>query len=69
MGQERDALTFDRQASDDWAIFVPGGYWHNVLNVGSSDLKLYSIYSPPEHPAGTVHETVEEAREVEHDHE
>ncbi|PGV55569.1 cupin, partial [Bacillus cereus] len=31
--------------------------WHNVINVGNKPLKIYSIYAPPEHPYGTVHET------------
>jgi mannose-6-phosphate isomerase-like protein (cupin superfamily) len=68
MGPARDDLTFDREVSDDWAIFIPGGYWHNVINTGQGELKLYSIYSPPEHPAGTVHRTREEADAAEHDH-
>jgi mannose-6-phosphate isomerase-like protein (cupin superfamily) len=68
MGRDRDNLTFDREVSDDWAIFVPGGFWHNVINTGTEPLKLYSIYSPPEHPAGTVHATIEDALAAEHDH-
>ncbi len=40
---------------DDWAFIVPAGVWHNVVNTGDVDLKLYSLYSPPEHPADTVH--------------
>jgi mannose-6-phosphate isomerase-like protein (cupin superfamily) len=68
MGRTREDLTFDREVSDDWAIFIPGGYWHNVMNIGQGELKLYSIYSPPEHPAGTVHRTREEAEAAEHDH-
>lgn len=46
---------------DDWAIIVPAGVWHNVENTGADDLKLYSLYTPPEHPAGTVHRTKAEA--------
>lgn len=49
------------EAEDDFAIFVPAGIWHNVVNTGEEPLKLYSIYSPPEHEHGTVHETKEEA--------
>jgi mannose-6-phosphate isomerase-like protein (cupin superfamily) len=66
MGRAQDDLTFDREVSGDWAIFIPGGYWHNLINTGSGDLKLYSIYSPPEHPAGTVHLTPEDAAAAEH---
>ena len=38
---------------EDWAIVVPAGVWHNVVNTGDGDLKLYSLYAPPEHPDGT----------------
>ena len=56
--------THDAQA--DWAIIVPAGVWHNVVNTGNGELKLYSLYSPPEHPDGTVHRTKAEAEEAEH---
>lgn len=49
------------EAEDDFAIFVPAGVWHNIVNTGEEPLKLYSIYSPPEHEHGTVHKTKEEA--------
>jgi len=51
---------------DDWAIIVPAGTWHNVVNTGTQDLKLYSLYSPPEHPDGTVHRTKADADAAEH---
>ena len=54
--------------SDDWAVIVPAGVWHNVVNTGDSELKLYSLYSPPEHPDGTVHRTKAEAEEAERAH-
>ena len=50
-----------------WAIFIPAGFWHNIINVGDKPLKVYVIYAPPEHPAGTVHKTFEEA-EAAHGH-
>lgn len=46
---------------DDWAVIIPAGTWHNVINVGDGELKLYSLYSPPEHPDGTVHATKADA--------
>ena len=55
-------------AEDDYAIFVPAGAWHNVINTGTEPLKLYSIYSPPEHEHGTIHETKEIADAAEHSH-
>lgn len=56
------------EAEDDFAIFVPAGVWHNVVNTGDEPLKLYSIYAPAEHPHGTVHETKADAEAAEHDH-
>ncbi len=55
-------------AEDDYAIFVPAGVWHNVVNTGDQPLKLYSIYAPAEHAHGTVHETKADAEAAEHDH-
>ena len=57
MGRRKDFLNYQRQVSDGYAIFVPAGTWHNIINTGSRSLKLYSIYAPPQHPHGTVHET------------
>lgn len=55
MGPAEDQLTFERTVGDDEAILVPAGSWHNVTNVGTEPLKVYSIYGPPEHEHGTVH--------------
>jgi mannose-6-phosphate isomerase-like protein (cupin superfamily) len=57
-----------RRLEDDWATIIPAGTWHNVVNVGEGDLKLYSIYSPPEHPDGAVHHTKAEADAAEAQH-
>ena len=61
MGKSRDKLTFDTPAEDDFAIFIPAGYWHNIINIGDEPLKIYSIYAPSHHEAGVVHKTKEEA--------
>jgi mannose-6-phosphate isomerase-like protein (cupin superfamily) len=54
---------------DDWAVVVPAGAKHNVINTSQDkDLKLYTIYSPAEHKDGTIHKTKEEAMADEHDH-
>ena len=45
----------------NYAIVIPAGTWHNVVNVGNRPLKLYSLYAPPKHPCGTVHRTKEDA--------
>lgn len=49
------------ELKDDWAVVVPAGVWHNVRNAADTDLKLYSLYAPPEHPDGTVHVTKADA--------
>lgn len=57
MGDREDRLDFQRQVYDDYAFIIPAGKWHNLINTGNKPLKLYSIYAPPQHPHGTVHET------------
>ena len=65
-GRSRDEVDETHEVQDDWAVIIPAGTWHNVINAGEGDLKLYSLYSPPEHPDGTVHRTKEEADAAEH---
>jgi len=62
MGESPGALSYQAGVSDDYAILIPAGKWHNLINIGSKPLKLYSIYAPPEHPRGTVHLTKQEAQ-------
>jgi mannose-6-phosphate isomerase-like protein (cupin superfamily) len=53
-------------ARDGDAVVVPSGTVHNVINTSKTvPLKLYTIYSPPNHPAGTVHKTKAEAAAAE----
>lgn len=48
--------------SDGFAIVVPAGAMHNIINTSASnDLKLYTLYSPPNHKDGTIHKTKSEA--------
>lgn len=69
MGDSKDRLDFQKKVYDDYAIIIPAGKWHNLINTGNTPLKLYSIYAPPEHPFGTVHETKADAEADEnHDH-
>jgi mannose-6-phosphate isomerase-like protein (cupin superfamily) len=42
-------------------VHVPAGMRHNFVNEGSFDLKLYTVYAPPEHAPGTIHRTKAEA--------
>jgi len=50
-------------------VLVPAGTRHNFVNHGPGDLKLYTIYAPPEHAPGTVHRTKAEADAAEAEHE
>lgn len=61
MGPQRDQLTFDETIGDDWVALIPAGLWHNVTNVGEDDLKLYSLYGPPDHVHGATHPTKADA--------
>ncbi len=52
-------------SAGDVAI-VPAGTWHNVINTSKTEpLKLYTIYTPPNHPDGTVHKTKADAEAAE----
>jgi mannose-6-phosphate isomerase-like protein (cupin superfamily) len=54
------------QVEDDFAVIVPAGARHNVINDGDAPLRLYTIYGPPEHRDGVVHKDKEQA-ERDHD--
>jgi mannose-6-phosphate isomerase-like protein (cupin superfamily) len=49
-------------------VVVPAGTRHNFITRGNSALKLYTVYTPPEHADGTVHHTKAEADEYEREH-
>ena len=51
----------EHEVDEGFAIIVPAGSQHNVINTGSNPLKLYTLYSPPNHPDGTIHRTRAEA--------
>lgn len=74
LGTTKKGADEAHQLKDDWAVIVPAGTWHNVVNTGTTALKLYSLYSPAEHPDGTVHATKADAdadadaAEAEHGH-
>lgn len=57
MGKSRDCMRFYGKVNPNYAIIVPAGTWHNIVNACFCPLKLYSIYAPPHHPFGTVHRT------------
>jgi mannose-6-phosphate isomerase-like protein (cupin superfamily) len=68
LGASESEVTETHDLADNWAVIVPGGTWHNVINTGETPLRLYSLYAPPEHPDGAVHETKADAATAEADH-
>ena len=59
----------ESEIKDGSAVIVPAGAKHNVINTSDAkDLKLYTIYAPPNHPDGTVHKDKAEADEYEKAH-
>lgn len=52
---------------DDFAVIVPAGARHNVVNTGEEPLKLYTLYGPPEHRHAVVHRSKAQA-EADHEH-
>lgn len=70
--QGRAVLEMNGKSYDvekDFAFIVPAGVEHNVKNVGSKDLKLYTIYSPPQHPPTRIQHTKTNIREANNKHE
>ena len=53
----------EHEMQDDFAVVIPAGTEHNIINTGEAELKLYSIYSPPEHKDGTIHKTKADEKE------
>ena len=61
MGKSKNCMNFRQNLSKNDVVFIPAGYWHNIMNVGKQILKLSVIYAPPNHPKGTIHCTKEDA--------
>lgn len=51
----------ETQIEDGFAVVIPAGTHHNIINEGDKEMKLYTVYTPPNHPEGTIHKTKEEA--------
>lgn len=51
----------EHEVSNGFGVVVPAGAKHNVINTGATELKLYTLYSPPEHQDGVVRATKAEA--------
>ena len=65
MGRHQNALDTRRRIDGSFAVIIPAGTWHNIVNIGNTPLKLYSVYAPPKHPFGTVHRTKADAEAAE----
>lgn len=61
MGENKSVLNYQQRVNSNYAVIIPAGTWHNIINIGNTPLKLYSIYAPPQHPYGTVHKTKKDA--------
>ena len=59
----------EHSVKDGDAVIVPAGTWHNIINNSKTKkLKMYTIYSPPNHPPGTIHKTKADAEKAEAEH-
>jgi mannose-6-phosphate isomerase-like protein (cupin superfamily) len=56
----------DNRVSEDFAVIVPAGARHNVINTGDEPLRLYTIYGPPEHKDAVVQATKADAEARHH---
>lgn len=62
-GKEKAVLdTMEHKIKDDYAIVIPAGTRHNIINTSKDEeMKLYTIYSPPDHRDGVIHKTKADA--------
>jgi mannose-6-phosphate isomerase-like protein (cupin superfamily) len=69
-GQGLAILDGEKHALEDGvAVVIPAGTEHNVINTSTSEpMRLYTLYTPPEHPDGIVHRNKAEADEYERQH-
>ncbi len=56
------------EVKENDAVFVPAGAKHNLINTGHEDLRLFTVYAPPEHKDGTVHRLKADALADEREH-
>ena len=57
MGDTKQGVKQVAKINSNYAIIIPAGTWHNVINACMCPLKVYSIYAPTQHPIGTIHKT------------
>ena len=65
LGPKQDEVEGTQEVSAGWAVVVPAGVWHNVVNIGEEDVKLSTLYAPPAHLDGTIHGTKADAEAAE----
>jgi len=65
MGKCARQINFEQQMNEGDAVFIPAGTCHNIVNIGRNALKVSSVYAPPNHRRGTVHNTKADAQEEE----
>jgi mannose-6-phosphate isomerase-like protein (cupin superfamily) len=58
----------EHKIEDGSAVVIPAGAMHNIINGPDGEMKLYTVYSPPEHKDGVIHATKDEAVADEEDH-
>ena len=56
------------EVKENDVVVVPAGARHNLINTGNTDLRLFTVYAPPNHKDGTVHHLKADALADEHDH-
>ncbi len=61
MGRLRSNMNYKVPLDSRYAILIPAGTYHNIINTGRTPLKLYSIYTPKGHPFGTIDKTKADA--------
>lgn len=66
MGKSKPDVKFIGNANANYAVLIPAGAWHNLINEQDVPLKVYSIYAPPQHPIGTIHKTKLDSDLAEH---
>ena len=56
-GTTKDDLTFEREVSNGWCVLIPAGTWHNITNIGTTPMQVYTIYAPAHHAPDKVQAT------------
>ena len=66
MGKCKNRLDFQQNICEGDGVCIPAGTWHNIINIEKTPLKISSIYAPPNHLKGTIHQTKSEAEKEEY---